>query len=202
MSLRIPAAAILLLLSSLLPVQASARALSREGIVGILPSATFGSPRGGGESGSLAPGATLAFGFKPSAPIEVGIDVSASTSNVSGADGRSARVWSVPFLLRFSWTPTPKWDLRPVFHVGAGKALITVDGPSSYEEHTPLAAQATVGIQADLSDTMGLWADAGYLYARATDSRLGTLDTGGPVARVGLYFRWEPIPERGFGSSF
>lgn len=183
--------------AAVLPLRSEAEALSREGIVGILPSATFSPQTGPGDGRQAAFGGTLAFGFKPSAPLEVGIDISGSTSTLQQADGRDLRLWSVPFLLRLSWTPTPKWDLRPVFHVGAGKALIMVDG-ASYKEHTPLVAQATAGLQMDLSETTGLWFDVGYLYARAEDPDLGKLDAGGPLARAGIYFRWEPVPERGF----
>ena len=55
-----------------------------------------------------------------------------------------------------------------------------------------------MGLQADLNDTIGLMADVGYLYSRADDATLGTVDAGGAIVRAGVYFRWEPIPERRF----
>jgi len=180
----------------LAPAAGAAKSLAREGTVAILPTARFASQPKGFDGAAVAPALALAFGFKPSADLELGIDIGASMASAKGAGG----TWDLlgaPLLVRLSWTPMPAWDVRPVFHLGAGKALITVDGPS-YREHTPFALQATAGLQADLSDALGLWVDGGYLHARAEDPVLGTVDGGGALARAGLYFRWEPIPARGF----
>ena len=184
------------LVAGFLPATGHARSLAREGTVAILPTARFASQPDGLDGSSVAPGVGLAFGFKPSASFEIGIDVGASLSSGKGHGG----TWDLlgaPLLLRFSWTPTPDFDVRPVFHAGVGKALVTVDGPG-YREHTPYAFQATAGLQADLSESVGLWVDGGYLLARAEDPALGRIDGGGVLARAGVYFRWEPIPERRF----
>ncbi len=189
---RLLLAAALLTLTGL----AGARSLAREGTVAILPTARFAPAPKGFDGAPVAPALGLSFGFKPEANFEIGIDIGGSLSEAKGASG----TWDLlgaPLLLRFSWTPLPHLDLRPVLHAGVGKALVTVDGPS-YREHTPYALQATAGLQADLSDTVGLWLDGGYLYARAEDPALGTVDAGGILARAGLYCRGEPIPKRGF----
>lgn len=189
-------AALALAAALLLPSAAQARSLAREGTVAILPSARFGSTPKGLDAPAAAPGLGLAFGFKPSASFELGIDVAGSMSEAKGSGG-SWRILGAPLLLRASWTPTPDLDWRPVLHAGVGKALVTVDGPS-YREHTPTAFFAALGVQGDLSDTIGLMADVGYLHSRADDATLGRLDAGGAIVRAGVYFRWEPIPERRF----
>ncbi len=175
---------------------AHAESLAREGTVAILPTARFAKAPAGLDGAAAAPGLGLSFGFKPSASFELGIDIAASMTEATGKGG----TWSVlgaPLMLRFTWTPTPHLDVRPVLSAGLGKALVTVDGPA-YREHTPYAMQATAGLQADLSDKVGLMLDAGYLHSRADDPTLGTVNAGGAIVRGGVYFRWEPIPERRF----
>jgi len=183
-------------LAGLIPSAAAARSLAREGTVAILPSARFGSTPAGFDGGAVAPALGLSFGFKPEAALEVAIDVGLSRAILEGAGARW-EVLSVPLAVRLGWTPTPALDVRPVLHLGVGKALVAVDGPA-YREHTPWVLQATAGVQADLSDAVGLWIDGGYLHARTEDPALGDVDAGGVLARAGLYFRFEPLPARPF----
>ncbi len=187
----------LLMLLTLTPVASSAAALAREGTVAILPAARLASTPTGLDNEGAAPAMMLAFGFKPNASLEVGIDVGLSSAGLRAGAGRYDLL-IVPLLLRGSWTPTPRWDLRPVVHAGVGKELLLVYGPrGEYREHTPTAAMGAVGIQADLSTSIGLALDLGYLYASAKDPALGRLDGGGPFVRAGLYFRWEPVRRLG-----
>ena len=139
----------------------------------------------------MAPNLTLAFGFKPSSSLEVGIDLGGSY-----ASGGPVQIVAAPLMLRMSWTPLPDLDVRPVLHGGFGKQLMTVKGAGKYREHTPYAGLVGAGLQADLSAALGLQLDAGYLHARAEDEALGRIDGGGPFVRAGLYFRFEPTPER------
>lgn len=184
--------ACLLVLLALPPREAAAAAVEREGIVAILPAARWGQ----GDVG-IAPKLGLSFGIRALAALEVGVDVAASRASVH-AEGRDNEFFSLPLLLRGSWTPTPQWDLRPVVHAGIGKALVIVDGGSSKDrEHTPQAFMAAAGIQADLSESVGMAADVGYLHLRTNDPKLGSLDGGGPFVRAGVYFRWEPVRRLG-----
>lgn len=182
----------------LAPGLAHARSLAREGTVAILPGARFSQAPDGTDGSPVAPELGLSFGFKPSASLEVGIDVLGSRTTAKPEAGGELELTGVPLLLRFSWTPMPDYDVRPLLTAGLGKALVSVDGAGGYREHTPWAALATVGMQADLSSSLGLWIDGGYLFARADDPKIGRVDGGGILARAGLYFRFEPIPERRF----
>ncbi|AKU90395.1 hypothetical protein [Vulgatibacter incomptus] len=180
-----------------LPLSAGAEAREREGTVAILPAARLARGPAGVENGGAAPAMVLAFGFKPTASSEVGIDVGATALGVRANDGRYDVV-GVPILLRGSWSPAPRWDVRPVLHAGLGKELVLVYGPGDvYREHTPLALMAAAGIAADLSNEIGLSADLGYLYGRADDPGLGRLDGGGGFIRAGVYFRWDPVQRLG-----
>lgn len=171
----------------LVPAAGAAEAREREGTVAILPAVRF--PKG---ADAPAPGLTLSFGLKPSRTLEVGIDVSASRSG--GTDG--GYLVAVPVGVSFEWTPLPALDVRPVIHATLGKAFVAVDGEGGYGEATPYFALAGAGITADLSSELGLYADGGYLVAGSGEGLPGSPEIGGPLVRLGIYFRWDPIPER------
>jgi hypothetical protein len=173
---------------SLLPAAAAAKAREREGTVAILPA--VGLPSG---ADAPAPGLTLSFGLKPTRTLEVGIDFSAS--HQEGRDGAFS-LTAVPIGVSFEWTPTPDWDLRPVFHATAGKGFVSVDGDGGYRELTDYFVLAGAGLTADVSEDVGLYADLGYRYFRLDDGTEGRLDAGGPLARFGVYFRFDPVPDR------
>ncbi len=171
-----------------LPGAAGAKALEREGTVAILPELRF--PDG---ADGPAPGLTLSFALKPLRALEVGIDLGVSRSE--GGDG-AYHVDALPLGVSFEWTPAPDWDVRPILHATVGKGFVSVDGAGGYRERTSYFALAGAGVTADLSSDVGLYADLGYRYFRVEDEILGRLDAGGPVARAGVYFRWDPVPAR------
>ena len=177
-----------------LPQGAQARALDREGTVAILPALRIGSIPAGSEGASLGPDLTLGFAYRPEARFEVGIDLGAGFTERERA-GERWEIVSVPVLARFGRTPTPHLDWRPVFQGAVGKAFVSVDGPA-YREHAPWVLQATAGLQAELSERIGLQADVGWRYAEAEDPALGSIDLGGFIARAGLFIRLEPEPRR------
>lgn len=180
--------AFLLLALALAPTAAGAEALEREGTVAILPAVR--SPSG---ADGPAPGLTLSFGIKPTRTLEVGIDLGASRSDGGGG---AYHLTALPIGVSFEWTPAPDWDLRPVLHATAGKGFAAIDGEGGYRELTSYFALAAAGVTADLSSEIGLYADAGYQYFRVKDEALGRLDAGGPLVRAGVYFRWDPLPQR------
>jgi hypothetical protein len=173
---------------ALLPAAAAAKAREREGTVAILP--TVSLPSG---ADAPAPGLTLSFGLKPIRTLEVGIDFAAS--HHEGGDG-AFTLTAVPIGVSFEWTPTPEWDLRPVVHATLGKGFVAVDGAGGYRERAEYFALAGAGVTADLSGDLGLYADLGYRYFRLDDDAEGRLDAGGPLARLGIYFRFDPAPDR------
>ncbi|HWV38698.1 MAG TPA: hypothetical protein VN033_09520 [Vulgatibacter sp.] len=176
---------------------AQARAIEREGIVAILPAARFGARPAGLDNRGFAPALTVSFGLRPTAATELAIEVGGTVFGAGrGADRLD--VIGVPLLVRGSYTPTPARELRPILHAGVGKQLLLVEAPGGeYQEHTPTVAMAAAGLQADLTEAMGLQADVGYLFARAKAPGMGEIDGGGVFVRAGLFFRWEPVRRLG-----
>jgi len=177
--------------------QAHARAIEGEGIVAILPAARWGGKPASLDNRGFAPALTASFGLRPTASTELAIEIGGTIFG-SGQDAGRFDFVGMPLLVRGSYTPTPGRELRPVFHAGVGKELVLVYGPGKeYQEHTPTVAMAAAGLQADLTDAIGLQADAGYLYARARAPGVGELDGGGVFVRAGMFFRWDPVRRLG-----
>jgi hypothetical protein len=178
------------------PLPSHARSLDREGTVSILPTARLAHGPAGLHAGGAAPGLTFAFGYKPSADLRVGIDLGGSQVVGRNGGGRFD-VTAVPLLLALDWILMPNSEIRPVLQAAAGKEFLAVRQGSYYRELTPTVVQVAAGVQADVSDSLGVLLDAGYLLGRATDPRVGRVDGGGPFVRLGITFRFEPT--RGLG---
>lgn len=189
------ACVVLAILAGDVPARAGTR--DGEGLVAILPMVRWGARPSGLDNRGFAPALVASFGMRPTAATELAIELGGTLSGAS-RDGGRFDFTAVPLLLRGSVTPLPDASVRPVLHAGVGKELLLVYGPGSeYQEHTPTVLMAAVGLQADLSDALGLQADAGYLHARASAPGLGTVDGGGVFVRAGLYFRWDPVRRLG-----
>lgn len=190
--MRVTTATLFGLAVALAPALAGARSLAREGTVSLLGGARLSLREGAEGPGPMG---AISFAFKPDARMEVAIAVGVSPSAATNDVGPHT-VLAVPLALRLGWTPTPTLELRPVLGVQAGKALLQIDGPAGELEATPFALAGTVGVAFDLSADLGLEAHGGYLYAAEAVPGTGWVDGGGVFALAGVYFRFEPVPER------
>ncbi len=190
--MRVTTASLLGLAVALTPAAASARSLAREGTVSLLAGARLSLREGAEGPGPMG---AISFGFKPDPRLEVAIDVGVSPTSASNAVGAHT-VLAVPLTLGLEWTPTPAWEARPVLGLQVGKALLQIDGPAGEVEATPFAFAASAGLAWDLNSDLGLEAHAGWLSAAESVPGTGWVDGGGAFALAGVYFRFEPVPER------